>query len=125
MAKEEGIEICEIKLPCGLKGLYYNGIIALNKSMGTNAEKRCVLAEELGHYFNTVGDILNMKIETNKKQEIRARNWAIEKLVPFDKLLEAYSNGYTSIYELANFLEVTEDFMKETILHYQDKYGKF
>jgi len=125
MAEEEGIEVCEIKLPCGLKGFYCNGIIALNKSIETNAERRCILAEELGHYYNTIGDILNMKINSNKKQEQRAREWAFEKLVPFNELVITYDNGYKNVYELAEYFDVTEDFMNEAILYYQRKYGRY
>lgn len=40
-----------------LKGLYINGNIAINTSVDNNPEKTCVLAEELGHYHTTVGDI--------------------------------------------------------------------
>ena len=33
----------------GLKGLYYNGNIAIEKKL-TQTQKACVLAEELGHH---------------------------------------------------------------------------
>ena len=38
----------------GLKGLYYNGNIAIEKKL-TQTQKACVLAEELGHHYTTVG----------------------------------------------------------------------
>ena len=122
IAEYEGIKIHEIDLPERIKGLYYDKSIAINKRLKTNKERKCVLGEELGHYFTSVGDILNLKIESNKKQEIRARNWAIQKLVPFDELILAHQQGYVSVYELAERFDVTEDFMKEAILFYQRKY---
>lgn len=120
----EGIEIHEIELPHRIKGLYYDKSIAINKRLETNKERKCVLAEELGHYFTSIGDILNLKVESNRKQEIRARNWAIQKLVPFEELVLAFNEGYTNVYELAEYFDVTEDFMKESILFYQRKYKR-
>jgi len=121
IAEFERIDIYEIELPETIKGLYYENSIAINKGLRTNKEKNCILAEELGHYFTTIGDILNLKIESNRKQEIRARNWAIQKLVPFDDLVLAFQKGYESVYELAEYLDVTEDFMKEALLFYQKR----
>lgn len=125
IAEYEGIEVHEIDLPERIKGLYYENSIAINKRLKTNKERKCILAEELGHFYTSVGDILNLKIESNRKQEIRARNWAIQKLVPFDKLIFAHQQGYVSVYELAEYFDVTEDFMKESILFYQKKYKRF
>ena len=122
IAECEGIEVFEFELPERIKGLYYNNSIALNKRLETNKERKCVLAEELGHYFTSAGDILNLKIQSNRKQEIKARNWAIQKLVPFDELVLAFQEGYTNVYELSEYFDVTEDFMKESILFYQRKY---
>jgi Zn-dependent peptidase ImmA (M78 family) len=62
-----------------------------------------------------------MKIESNRKQEQRARAWAFNTLAPFDKIIEAYEKGYVSTYEMAEYLNVTEDFLKEAILYYQNK----
>ena len=39
-----------------LKGIYIDGNIAINTSVDNGAEKACVLAEELGHYYTTVGE---------------------------------------------------------------------
>jgi len=122
IAECEGVEVFEFELPERIKGLYYNNSIVINKRLLTNKERKCVLAEELGHFFTSIGDILNLKIESNRKQEIRARNWAIQKLVPFDELILAHQQGYVSVYELAERFDVTEDFMKEAILFYQRKY---
>lgn len=125
IAECEGIEVFEFELPERIKGLYYENSIVINKKLKTNKERKCVLAEELGHYFTSVGDILNLKIESNRKQEIRAKNWAIQKLVPFDELVLAFQEGYTNVYELSEYFDVTEDFMKESILFYQRKYKRF
>lgn len=54
--------------PMKSSGLYSDGCIWINKNM-TTTEKRCVLAEELGHHYTTVGDILDQSDIGNRKQE--------------------------------------------------------
>lgn len=119
------VEVVEMKFSKKIKGLYCNGIIAINSEIDTMVEKNCVLAEELGHHLLTVGDITDQNIITNRKQEKTARNWAYEKLVPVTKLISAYECGCKNRYEIADFLNVTEDFLEDAVKHYSEKYGLF
>jgi len=89
----------------------------------TTTEKACILAEELGHYHCSVGDILNQVQLLTRKQENRARRWGYEKLVPLDKLIEAFNAGVQNRHDLTEFLNVTEEFLLQTLKHYQGKYG--
>ena len=125
--EHEGIKVHEYKFKnLKLKGLYTDGVITLNSSYrASEAEKTCILAEEIGHYHTSYGNILNQKDKRNVKQEKRARNWAYEKLVPLDMLIEAYLSGIRNRNELAAFLEVTEDFIGHAIKHYYEKYGLY
>jgi hypothetical protein len=68
-AHEEEIEVVCIPLHGKLKGLYSCNVIAINSNTATEAEKACILAEELGHYHTTVGDILDQSKTQNRKQE--------------------------------------------------------
>ena len=52
--------------------------IYIRKDM-TPTEKACVLAEELGHHYTTVGNILDQSDVGNRKQELKARLWAYDK----------------------------------------------
>ena len=45
-----------------IKGLYCDGTIAISTDMKTDAEKACVLAEELGHHYTTYGNILDQSV---------------------------------------------------------------
>lgn len=116
-------------LPDGIKGLYietgHTQMILLNKTIPVQAEKRCVLAEELGHYYTTFGDITDQTDIRNRKHEKRARNWAYEKLIPMDKLVEASRRGIRNRYELADHLEITEQFLEEALLHFKEKFGLY
>lgn len=93
-------------------GLIFGDKIAIKKDM-TTAKKACVLAEELGHYHTTVGNILDQSNIENQKQEFRARIWAFEKILSIDKILEAASKGHTEPHTMAEYLDVDEEFLRE------------
>ncbi|MDM8313286.1 ImmA/IrrE family metallo-endopeptidase [Clostridium cadaveris] len=123
--KQEGINVIELDLdtnkPCGK---CIGNTIFINNRI-TNKEKFCVLAEELGHYKLTVGDITNLKDISNRKQEIKARRWGYEKFVGIMKIIEAFEKGARSKYELADYLNVSEYFLDDAILYYKQKYGVY
>ncbi len=96
--------------------------IAIRRNLSTK-EKTCVLAEELGHYYTTVGNILDQSHTGNRKQEHHARLWAYNKLVGLDGIVNAYQHKCRDLYEIADYLEVTEDFLYDTLSAYQNKYG--
>lgn len=99
--------------------------IAIRKDIRTTTEKACVLAEELGHYHTTVGDILNQNDTGNRKQELRARLWGYNKLIGLSGIISCYRAGCRNLYEMAEHLEVTEEFLKEALNCYKSKYGVF
>lgn len=43
---------------------------------------------------------------------------SVSKLIPSDRLNEAVSQGHTEIWELAEYFEVTEDFMRKAVCYY-------
>lgn len=96
--------------------------IYLRKDMNTT-EKTCVLAEEMGHHYTTVGNILDMESIQNRKQERQARLHGYNRLIGLAGLIEAYEHGCRNRYEIAEFLEVTDEFLEECIECYRDKYG--
>lgn len=106
----------------GLKGLYIDGNIAIEKKM-TTTEKACVLAEELGHHFTSTGNILDLSDVRNRKQELRARLWAYQKAFDLNDLISAYKHGCRNRYEIAEYLDITESFLDDAIEAYKRKYG--
>ena len=122
-AENAGVEVidnCDIG---GLKGLYIDDIISLSNNISCRKEKKCILAEELGHHHTTYGNILNQKEVDNIQQEKKARAWAYKRLVSFDDLIAAYEEGVKNRYELSLFLEVTEKFLEKAVEYYRMKYG--
>ncbi len=97
--------------------------IYLRKDMNTT-EKSCVLAEELGHYYTTVGDILDTNVPENRKQERQARLWGYNRVIGLFGLIRAYEHGCKDKYEIAEYLDVTEEYLEDCIDCYRDKYGE-
>lgn len=105
-----------------IKGLYCDGVIAIREDM-TIPEKTCALAEELGHHETSVGNIIDMTSAANRKQERQARLWAYNKQIGLIGLVRAFKHGCQNRFEIAEYLEVTEEFLEECIECYRNKYG--
>lgn len=97
--------------------------IAIREDINTSIEKACVLAEELGHHYTSVGDIIDMENAQNRKQERQARLWAYNKLIGLRGLIDAYEAGCQNKYEVAELLDVTIEFLEECINCYREKCG--
>lgn len=129
----KGIFITHNKLPENMRGFYYEDnstepVITISPKVKTYKEEACVLAEELGHYYTSNGDILvNPYINplVKRKQEEIAKRWAIKKLITFNDLIKAYEYGVRNLAEMAEYLDVTEKFLKMTFDVYYKKYGKY
>ena len=106
-----------------IKGLYCDGTAAIRKNIDTVTEKACVLAEELGHHHTSSGNILDQTDTNNRKQELRARMWAYNELIGLRGIINAYEHGCSSLFDMAEYLEVTEDYLKEALNAYRNKYG--
>lgn len=104
------------------KGRIKGKRIAISKSL-TEREKKCVLAEELGHYHTGSGDILDQSSVSNRKQELRGRLWAYDRLIGLRGIVAAHVSGCRNVSDVAEYLDVTEDFLQEALLCYRQKYG--
>ena len=89
--------------------------IAIRQDINTSAEKACVLAEEMGHYHTSVGRILNQSDAENRKQELRAREWAYDRQVGLIGIVESFRAGCQTLSEMAEYLEVTEEFLGDAL----------
>lgn len=117
----EGLIAKEKRLKAN-KGLIMGNRIAIKKDM-TITEKACVLAEELGHYHSNAGNILNSSDIKNKKEERKARAWAYNKQIGLIGIIRAYEGRCKNKSEMAEFLEITEEFLEEALNYYKNKYG--
>nr|DAO88770.1 MAG TPA: IrrE protein [Caudoviricetes sp.] len=98
-----------------------NCYIGLNPLMiDTTAEEKVLLAHELGHCMTGAFYNQYSKLDIREKHERRADKWAIKKLIPVDELKRAVKSGRESRYELAEYFNVTEDFMQKAMDYYRD-----
>ena len=110
-------------LPESILGYYYCDtnyyVILINESIKRDARLyRCVLAEEIGHYRTTIGDITPRKYMCYKdrltidKKEQSALKWATDFMIPTQMLLDFLKeHKQPTIIELSDYFNVTEDFL--------------
>ena len=84
----------------------------------TEGEERQILLHELSHiatntFYKNYDDLI-----AKKKAENKALRWQIEYTIPMPELLQAVKEGYTEIWELADFFEVPEGFIRQAMLYY-------
>lgn len=123
MAEEQGVlvEFWDFSPP--VEGIYISEpgtppVIGLSNSIRTRAHFRCILAEELGHHFTTVGSCLpashflySDRLEISRAEH-RALRWAARYLMPLDKLQRALWHGARETWALAELFCVTEEMVR-------------
>lgn len=123
IAEKEDVDVNdEYEFSDRLKGLYCDGNIAIKKDLMVR-EKKCIMAEELGHHFTAEGNILDQRNIINRKLERRGKIYAYDLLVGLEGLITCFKEGTTNVYEMAESLDVTEDIVKEALAYYTGKYG--
>jgi len=124
-ANDNGLEVLEMAFRSNrIKGLYCNSTIAINDKLKDSRKKACILAEEIAHHDLTVGNILDLSDTQNRKQEMLARLKAYNHMVGLTGLIRSYEYGCRNLYEMAEFLEITESFLSNALEAYRLKYGK-
>lgn len=123
-ADSMGLIVKEKPLQSG-DGRIFNNKIAIRKDIPTQTEKACVLAEELGHHCTSSGNIIDQNIVFNRQQELRARMYGYNLNVGLIGIAKAFETGCRNLYEMAEFLGVTEEYLKDAIECYRKKYGIF
>ena len=121
-AEQHGITVKEKPLPLS-DGLIKGHRIAIRQDIPTLAKKADVLAEELGHYHTTVGNILDQTTTEARKQQRAARIWAYKLRIPLLDLVKAYKAHCRNAFEMAEYLDVSEDTLIEALEFYRQKYG--
>ena len=96
-----------------------NAMIILHKEL-KNCPRllKCILSEELGHHFTSVGKTFYKAANccfwqlNHIKAELKALKWSAFRLIPEDKLNFAVQNEkLTTIYELEEYFNVTRELM--------------
>lgn len=121
--KKDWIEIEETnRLPKFQPGFYINGKIYINSNL-SETRKAEVLYEELAHHKLTYGNILDQSKWINRKFENYARRHGYEAALPLRIIVEAHHYGVSNLYELAQYVQLSEKYIIEILGHYKQKYG--
>lgn len=121
-ADRAGLIVKEKPLPVS-DGRIKGNRIAIRKDISTQRQKADVLAEELGHYHTAAGDILDQTNLTNRKQERSGRLWAYNRRIGLMGIINGYKAHCQNRHELAEYLDVSEEFLQEALECYREKYG--
>ena len=97
--------------------------ILIRSTIETRCQKAAVLCEEIGHYETAVGNILDQSVTANRKQELRGRIWAYNRLIGLTGIIRAYKMGCRNRFEVAECLDVPEDTLQEALNYYNARYG--
>lgn len=123
LTQNEHIKIKDThSLPDGYNGFYNDGIILIDKNL-SETRKAEVLYEELAHHKLTYGNILDQSKWINRKFENYARRHGYEAALPLRIIVEAYHYGVSNLYELAEYVQLSEEHVMEILEHYKSKYG--
>ena len=123
LAENEHIKIKDThSLPDGYSGFYKDGIILIDKNL-SETRKAEVLYEELAHHKLTYGNILDQSKWINRKFENYARRHGYEAALPLRIIVEAHNYGVSSLYELAEYVQLSEEHVLEILEHYKQKHG--
>ncbi|MCG2467556.1 ImmA/IrrE family metallo-endopeptidase [Staphylococcus epidermidis] len=123
LTENEHIKIKDThSLPNGYSGFYKDGVILIDKNL-SERRKAEVLYEELAHHKLTYGNILDQSKFNNRKFENYARRYGYEAALPLRIIVEARNYGVSNLYELAEYVQLSEEYITEILKHYKNKYG--
>lgn len=121
---EKGLIVHEMDFCSKAKGLCIGNYIFINKSL-EQREKLCILAEEMGHYFTTTGNIIDKSKKGNNKQENTARIFAYDLLIGIEGLVSVWNLGAENTADASEILGVSEEFFTDALDYYKRKYGNY
>ena len=84
----------------------------------TTAEELVIVAHEGGHICTGAMHKISSPYDLIEKHEYKADKWAIEHIISAEELDKAMASGRTEIWSLAEYFNVTEDFMRKAICWY-------
>lgn len=107
---EERVLLDETPLPnCNGMSRQTSDVVYNNVNVALPLRLRfSTLAHEIGH-------LKTMEVGTASQIEHRANKYSVHRAIPWIKLLEAYSNGYETVHDLADYFQVDEKFLRQAL----------
>ena len=124
LARNEGLRVYEdVHFKSDVNGLIVGENIALSEDLDSETERRCVLAEEIGHHQVNAGNILG-----DPYQEQKAHDYAIGLVLSVEMVVNAIIElkEDATVANVAERLDVTERFLNESLDLYSRRFeGSF
>lgn len=96
-------------------------IIALDtRKFSGYADHKVIMAHELGHCKRGAFYNQYSQFDIRSRHEYRADKWAIQLVLPYEELLAACEKGNTEVWQLAEYFDVTEDFISRAFEIYRN-----
>ena len=97
-------------------GVY--GLFVDSSQFRSTSEECVAVAHDAGHIMTGTTHRVNSRLDLITRHENRADRWAIQKLIPVCDFDQAVGSGLTEVWQLADFFNVTEEFMRKAICLY-------
>lgn len=116
-----------VDMPLGLKGHIETNqdgsyTILINAKLSATNQKE-VYKHELSHINNSDFEKFDCDSIEQEAHKYQSRLWAYDKWVGLQGIISAFKARRMMEHEMAEFLNVTEEFLKEAIDCYRNKYG--
>ena len=119
LAEFHGVRIVDFDFPSKIRGAYHNGVIGINKDIQDAAERRCIIACEMGRHLVRKNKSI---VLTEEQEHIAAFYWAVNYLMPLSAFIEAKRLGVCAA-DFGDYLRVTQQFEKAGIEFYKNSIG--
>lgn len=123
LAQQENIEVLSYPLPqnSSMSVMLDGGqcFVGLDPSLRDGSvQERVHLSHELGHCVT--GSFYNIyaAVDSRRRHENRADKWAVTTLISVEELDNAIAQGCTEVWELAEYFQVTEAFIRKALCWY-------
>lgn len=95
-----------------------DGIFIDRRQIPSENERRCVLAHEMGHLMTGATHRLSSPLDLIAQHEYKANAWAFKNLMPLGEVMYAAACGVRSVWDLAEYFSVPEDFAAAAYAYY-------
>jgi hypothetical protein len=123
IANREKIDIINFKMNKTKARIinYIGSYIFMDYSkIDTYAEEKCLLAEEIGHYYYEAYYTLNSSQENIDRQEYKALKWKSLACVPLNSILSCFKNGICNLFDIAQELQVDPNMIEFAYNYYKE-----
>ena len=79
---------------------------------------KAVRAHEIGHCATGCTHRVSSPLDLVERHEYKANRWAIERCLPYESLLEAMREGFREPWQLAEYFDLPEEFVRRALHYY-------